>query len=450
MSLSLRSRTQRWGTTAAVASCLVLLSFANGQPSLHAQELSGIDRSRGLIMLRQARKDLERYYYDSTFHGVNLDSVFGEAEARIGTAGSNSDVFAAIAVAMSAVDDSHTWFEPPRRAARIQYGWSVQMVGDVCLIVAVKPGSDAEAKQVEVGDIVHAIDGIRPTRDNLWKIWLALYAIRPRATTRLTLENAEGVHDVLVETDVVPERRVQNLSGSDEGAGIWDLIIRQENLERETRDHYQVIKDSVFVWQMTRFGSDRRHIDDMMSRARAFPGLVLDLRGNHGGADRGLRRLISHLFDRAVVLGTFQMRTPRATEVVEPRRNPYRGRLVVLVDSESASASEIFARTIQLQHRGIVIGDRTAGMVTGALLQRHQIGAGTVVLYATAVTIVDLVMSDGSRLEGSGVVPDEVVLPTAADLREGRDHVLARAIALLGGSLSAEQAGGLFPRRRWR
>jgi len=55
-----------------------------------------------------------------------------------------------------------------------------------------------------------------------------------------------------------------------------------------------------------------------------------------------------------------------------------------------------------------------------------------------------VIMSDGASLEKVGVVPDEIVLPSPADLAGSRDPVLARAIALAGGSMTLDQAGRLF------
>ncbi|HET8644085.1 MAG TPA: S41 family peptidase, partial [Vicinamibacteria bacterium] len=136
----------------------------------------------------------------------------------------------------------------------------------------------------------------------------------------------------------------------------------------------------------------------------------------------------------------------RALTAERPRRGrAYTGSLVVLVDSDSASASEVFARTVQLRRRGTVVGDRTAGAVR--LSRTHVIMASRdrrFVPYAVSVSEAEVEMPGGDSLEKTGVTPDERVLPTAEDLRAGRDPALARAVALLGGALSPEEAGRVF------
>lgn len=76
-------------------------------------------------------------------------------------------------------------------------------------------------------------------------------------------------------------------------------------------------------------------------------------------------------------------------------------------------------------------------------------GLDTVVFYGLSVTINDLIMSDGKSLEKVGVTPDELVLPTGADLAAKLDPALARAAALVGLKITPEMAGALFP-VEWR
>jgi carboxyl-terminal processing protease len=138
----------------------------------------------------------------------------------------------------------------------------------------------------------------------------------------------------------------------------------------------------------------------------------------------------------------------RATKVkAEDRGDVFRGKVAVLVDSESGSASEVFARWMQLEGRARVLGDRSAGAVMVSEFHgRSQGHEALFTIYGLSVTRAELVMPDGSRLEGVGVTPDDVVLPSAANLAAGRDPALARAVEVVGGTLDATAAGRLFPR----
>jgi carboxyl-terminal processing protease len=182
----------------------------------------------------------------------------------------------------------------------------------------------------------------------------------------------------------------------------------------------------------------------VVEQARQAKAMVLDLRDNPGGDVEALRELVSRLFDRNVRVGTEVTRKAERPLEARGRKDAFTAPLAVLVDSRSASASEVAARVVQVEKRGTVIGDRTAGAVMLSRIFPHQLGMDVITVYATSITVADLRMSDGGTLERVGVTPDEIVLPTGADLAAGRDPALARAITRLGGTITPEAAGKLF------
>lgn len=123
--------------------------------------------------------------------------------------------------------------------------------------------------------------------------------------------------------------------------------------------------------------------------------------------------------------------------------------MIVLIDSQSGSAAELLARIVQLEKRGTIIGDRSAGAVMRSKSYGHDLGVDTVILFGVSITDADIVMTDGKSLERAGVVPDETRLATAADLAARRDAVLSYAASLAGVTLPADKAGALFP-LEWR
>jgi len=200
---------------------------------------------------------------------------------------------------------------------------------------------------------------------------------------------------------------------------------------------------------MPSFSLTPADIDSIMDKAKDKDALIIDLRNNGGGRVDTLKRMIGWFFEQDVKIGDEKTRKETKEMIAKSKgKDCYKGKVVVLVDSESGSAAEIFAKVIQLQKRGEILGDVSAGAVMESRYFPHQQGLDVVIFYGASVTIADLIMTDGKSLEKTGVVPDEKILPTAQDLAENRDPVLAKAIKNLGFEMTAEQAGSLFSKQK--
>ena len=241
-----------------------------------------------------------------------------------------------------------------------------------------------------------------------------------------------------------------DLTGADGGADIARVIRDAEKAAGELRPLVVEYGDEILIWKLPTFFVDNDAIRDVVKRARQRKALVLDLRGNSGGPVRTLVALVGQLGRDSVILGMQRERRKQTPLIAKGAGdNAFDGQLFVLVDSRSASASEILARVVQLTQRGRVLGDRTAGAVMRSSYRQFMLGTQTAVFYGLSITDADLVMTDGGRLEAVGVLPDELILPTANDLAAGRDTVLARAVTLAGAPLGAVEAGTLLrPRKR--
>jgi C-terminal processing protease CtpA/Prc len=412
-----------------------VLVLVFGVSIAQAQGLDRFDRDSALSMLSAAKDDLKKNYFDPSLHGIDIETRFKDAEARLKEATTRDQLIITIAQTMLDFNDSHTYFVPPSRAAEVEYGWRMQMVGDKALVTDITSGSDAEAKGLKRGDLILSVDGHAPSRDNMWKMFYRYYSLMPASSIRLVVQS----------TGEPGPRQLDLAAKITRGGKVvpWWLLYRKG---RDRKDWTQELGD-VFIWQMSSFEYDNEHIDIAMGKASKFKSLIIDLRGNGGGYTDALARLTGHFFDHDVKVADMKGRKEMKPILAKTRgSNIYKGQLIVLIDSESASAAELFARTIQLEKRGTVIGDRSQGAVMASKYYDHQTGVGNVLYFGNSVTIADLIMSDGKSLERTGVTPDETILPTPEDLAAQRDPVLSRAAKILGVELDPVKAGNLFPK----
>ncbi|HKY04023.1 MAG TPA: S41 family peptidase, partial [Blastocatellia bacterium] len=271
------------------------------------------------------------------------------------------------------------------------------------------------------------------------------------ASLRLVLESPGAQpRTVEVNAKVTGGRPMRDLRGFNSGNDRADLVREWEMEAEQHRHRYYEVGDDTLIWKMPAFDITEEQVGDMMEKVRKRKSLILDMRGNAGGYETTLLRMVGHLFDRDVKIGEIRGRKETKPLIAKSRGGrSFSGKLVVLVDSGSASSAEILARVVQLEKRGTVIGDRTSGSVMRARFEQYKSGIDLIFYYGVAVTIADFIMPDGKSLEGAGVTPDELLLPKATDLAAGRDIALARAAQLVGLDLEPEKAGAMFP-VEWR
>ena len=411
--------------------------------TIHAQSLDRIERERALSMLNVAKNDLKSNYYDPNFRGMDVETRFKAAEEKIKAATSLGQAFGIIAQALLDLNDSHTVFIPPSRPETIIYGWQMQMIGDKCYVVAVKPGSDAAAQGLKEGDQVLSLMGFKPSRKEFWKMRYYFDFISPRPALRAVVQSPGAEpRELELKAKIKPGSVVRNVTTN---LGLTELIREGED-NYMARRHRYIDKPEVLIWKMPSFNLEDHDVDDMVNKANSTHALVLDLRSNGGGAETTLQRMIGNFLDKEFKIGDVNERKKSKPLVAKSRgKGGHTGKLVILIDSESASSSELFARAMQMEKRAVVIGDLSAGKVMRSRFYQHDLGAATIVPFGVSITDADLIMTDGKSLENIGVTPDELVLPTGADLAAKRDVVLSRALELVGVKMTPEQAGMLFP-----
>jgi carboxyl-terminal processing protease len=414
-----------------------------------AQGMSSADSYRVKAMLQDAYEAVKRYYYDPKFHGLDWEARYREYQKKVETAPTLNHGVTLVAAFLEGLKDSHTFFQPPSRPYQIDYGYRIAMVGPDAYITRVRPETDAETK-VKPGDRVIAVNGNAITREVLGSMEYYFNVLSPQQNVRLTVRDPAGAQrEVTVAAKVKQGRQIRDLSGADGGMDFADIIRDQEANDQLLRHRY--IEDGdVMIWKMPIFYLENAEVDRIFGLARKKAALIIDMRGNPGGAVDTLRRMVSNAFDRDIQIGERVSR--RGKEQVSARTrgaSAFTGKIIALVDSQSGSAAEVFSRVLQLEKRGTVLGDRSAGAVMESRQYPYGRESGTIVIWGVSVTSADLLMKDGKSLEHTGVTPDETVLPTAADLAAGRDPVLARAAELVGLKLDPVAAGKLFP-FEWR
>jgi carboxyl-terminal processing protease len=142
--------------------------------------------------------------------------------------------------------------------------------------------------------------------------------------------------------------------------------------------------------------------------------LVLDLRGNPGGLLTAAVELVDKFVERGTIVSTRGRNRQEDFNYAAHKPGTWRVPLVVLIDGESASASEIFAGAIRDHRRGTIVGQKSygKGSVQG-IFPLNQAGAGV------RLTTAMFYSPSGQRISKVGVSPDLEVRTVARPTGNG-------------------------------
>ncbi len=375
-------------------------------------------------------------YYDAHLNGVDWNAVRSRYEP-LAMGAKDDDTFWDVLDRMTGeLKDAHTRVESPKRVElrqrdeSITFGLAITLLDGRLAISGVSPDSDAWWAGVRPGMFLVTVNG-KPAQAAYEH---ALEKTRLDSTDRA--RHARAVRRIMTgDLGTKAEVELERADGTRFTATLARRMQRSPPLEthRLLPSGYGYIRFS--EWTLGASLKAIAAIDEL----KAAPGLIIDLRNNPGGAAQAVSMMLEHFFTSRTEVGSVLTRSGKPVSlffgmieiiklkrVIEGDPDAYRGPVVVLVNGGSASASELFAGTMQAAGRAKVVGQPSCGCLL-AFLGYARIPSGGELAYSE----VGFVLSNGKHIEGEGVIPDKAVALALEDLRLGRDRSLEEAQALL-------------------
>ncbi len=315
------------------------------------------------------------------------DNIYND---RIDTAMLKS---AAIEGIIESLDDPYTayleveYYEVGRSSLEGEFdgiGAYVSMEDEQLIIVAPIADSPAEKAGIRAGDIILEVDG----------------------------ESVEGMS--LIEAII-------NIRGP-EGTAVLLLVLHEDELEPVEIEiirgrvevpsvEFEMMEDIAYIF-ITQFSErTEEELKPVIEELKAAnsSGIIIDLRDNSGGLLNSVIDVASHFITEGVILEVVSNQNKIATFKVESKSLTADLPTVVLVNSFSASGSEVLAGAMQDHDRALVAGNVTFGK--GSVNALHELSDGS----GLYVTTSRWLTPGGRLIEGQGIEPDVLLELTGDD-----------------------------------
>ena len=393
------------------------------------------ERGRMEDIMDVVAKDIQKHFYDPNLKGADWKAITEKARQRIRQAEHLGDMLAAIASVPYQLYDSHTYFIPPGRSARVDYGFEAEPFTRDILVYKLKKDGPAVKAGLQMGDRIVAINGFAAKRENFFEMTRYFEFLNPAA--EMQLEIVRG-NELATRTVKIPAKIEQRGKGY-----LMDYnAIRREIDAQDPIHTHRDYEGNVGYIKLRVFMLHPGDVDSMVSKVKNSSAVIIDLRKNGGGAIETLKALSGSFTEQRYELAKEVGRDKSEPLNVRPSHTRIGAPLFIMVDSSSASASEMFARDMQIRKRAVVVGDNSSGRVNEAQIFWEKVGAFDLVGFGTEIAVSRVVMSNGEELENRGVTPDVFCVPTADDLRQDKDPCLDHALELARKAAGQPSMGG--------
>ena len=294
------------------------------------------------------------------------------------------------------------------------------------VIVRAYTGSPAIEAGVRDGDVILEVDGESTAG---WTLAQSIAKVRgPKGTeVDIRVRHLDGeeeaftiVRDELEEYTVFscPGAEIGDGPATDEDLGIDCPLTK---LDGETADDIAYVRIEQFS------GTAPEDVEAVLDEIASggYRGLIVDLRNNPGGLVSATVEISDMFVDEGEIFreesseGDEQVFNARSGDALDGLP------VVVLVNGNSASGSEVFAAALRDNGRAFVIGETTFGKGTVNILRQLSDGGG---LY---VSIAQWFTPEGERIDGLGIEPDLEFCANDEQIDQGLDVQLQAAIDYL-------------------
>jgi carboxyl-terminal processing protease len=323
-----------------LAGVTIGLFIANSKFMAQNSGLSDAENDKIARVLQLVRQN----YVDS----VNVDSVEGVAA---------NNVLQNL--------DPHSMYLPPKQAQAINekleggfngFGIEYQLLRDTLFITQVYPDGPAAKAGMESGDMVIAVNN---------KIF---------SGTKLTVKRIDDAFAAAKNDEVT-----FNVIDPDDNAKI--VKIKRGYVDMSSIDAYYMATPEIGYVKISKFASTtdpdfRKALTDLKSQG--MKKLILDIRGNGGGYLNTATALADEFLNKGqLIVYTKGIHEPRTDYFATDSGEFRQGKMAVLIDEYSASASEILAGALQDLDRAVIVGRRSFGK--GLVQQQFPFADGSAV-----------------------------------------------------------------------